>query len=78
MKLCCFRYSVTLTKSALKKAANSLDGGQKYKRLLSISAGNADEDDTLQLPGRQRMVKRSTMDVETGQSVMANTSSGGL
>lgn len=68
---------MTLTKSALKKAANSPDGGQKYKRLLSISAGNTD-DDTLQLPGRQRMVKRSTMDVETGQSVMANTSSGGL
>lgn len=69
---------MTLTKSALKKAANSPDGGQMYKRLLSISAGNTDEDDTLQLPGRQRMMKRSTMDVETGQSVTASTSNGGL
>ena len=31
---------MTLSKSALKRAANSASGPQRYKRLLSLSAGS--------------------------------------
>ena len=39
------RYSVSLSKSALRKAANDFDGGHRYKRLLSISAATVNDVD---------------------------------
>lgn len=59
---------MTLSKSALKRAANSSSGPQRYKRLLSVSAAS---DDEASRPHRRRRggteMVRTRRDVETGQ-----------
>lgn len=60
------RYSVTLSKSALKRAANSSSGPQRYKRLLSVSL-TSDHEENGRQHRRQRKKLESRKDLETGQ-----------
>ncbi len=49
---------MSVSKSALKKAANDFDGGHRYKRLLSISASTVNE---------RRRIIQPIEDVEIGR-----------